>query len=433
MPQLLHLLVVDATRAATLVKWFGSRWLLPGLSCPERARAGLWAIAWAERQGLAVDVVGQWLGRVTSTEDGIDWLVVVRTRQDASIKPPAALSWMPLDRLTSGALLPYQQWAVDHLTRSAGLPSVAGPFGAFTWPDEVTAWVREIAPAFCTLPAVPLRITAHEVVIGFSDGRGRIYFKGLAPDRSDEARITTALSRLAPDSFSRTRALETRPDGSVWWLAEECPGSAPDGHMPIGRAVGLAQASAGVQQRIAARLPATSLLPPLSFASAFEWGSGLLRNASPAGRADAACRMLERAIQHVRSAPVPGSWVSLDLDPRNVLVDDAGAVRFIDLSDSFAGPAPLALAALARRITLASDDSLKWPAALERFQRAYEQAWVPQLRPVDWQMFDAVAGLFDAYLGWKRVLKASERGEVHGAIDLAARRLSRQLEGALRA
>jgi hypothetical protein len=113
------------------------------------------------------------------------------------------------------------------------------------------------------------------------------------------------------------------------------------------------------------------------------------------------------------------SWIPMDLDPTNALVDGSD-VRFIDLDDSYLGPAPLAMAVFANRCR---DRSLA---------RIYEQCWSPRLAPVDWPAFAIAAAVIDAWLGWQRLQRNLERGEVRGAVGVAAQRTRDRLVRAVR-
>lgn len=357
---------------------------------------------------MAGDVVGQWLGRVGPAAGSIDWLAVIDALP-GSCPANAALDWTPIDALGSGSsLLDYQQWAVAAVLERGDLPSVRGPFGNLAWLDEVKAWIGGAVGEADSGPITPYRVTSHEVVLGAQTRRGRVYFKGLAPDRAVEARLTRTLSAFVPGAFARTLALEERPERSVWWLAAECPGHALPGCSSAELAGNVARALARAQRRVMASPPILRELLVLDLSAAAAWSACLL--------GDTACGAgVEQGCNYVGHADVPQSWIPLDLDPINVLIDDDGAVRFIDLDDSYFGPAPLAIAAFARRCRNAS------------VYRAYEQAWSPPLQGVDWPAFEIAAAIVGAWLGWKRVKRNTDRGEVHGVLDLATGRLAQRL------
>jgi hypothetical protein len=434
MPQLLHLLVLDREHCAALATWHGARWLLPMLCCDERARAGSLIGRWAAGQGLSGDVVGQWLGRMTPDAPGIDWLVVI-TASPREPTPASALRWTPIESLTSSApLLDYQQWAVAQATRGSGLPSVPGPFGALTWLDGVRQWLMDSAGVPDAGPVTPYRVSSHEVVLGIQTGHSRVYFKGLAPDRAIEARITSALSALAPEFFARTLALEWRADGTVWWLAEACPGLPLAQRLTACRARQVAVACAEIQRRVVSAPGGIAReLPVLDLASAASWSAGLLEGGHLVPEdAAASCEAIERACHEIGAAGVPHSWIPLDLDPGNVLLDDDGAVRFIDLDDSFAGAAPLAMATYARRVTrlqIDRDRSVPWRQSL---YGAYERTWpVAPLAAYEWRSFEIASAVLEGYLGWKRLVTNFERGEVQGPLEMASARIARRLARAL--
>jgi len=147
-------------------------------------------------------------------------------------------------------------------------------------------------------------------------------------------------------------------------------------------------------------------LPAIDLDAAAQWAGKLLP--------DPACRIVvSQSCIEVTRASIPRSWIPMDLDPTNVLLDEESAVRFIDVDDSYWGPAPLALATFARR----SAD----PATA---RRAYEQSWVPALSGIEWRRLEVAATVFQAWLGWNRLKRNVERGEVCAALD--------QVEAAIR-
>src|SRR5437660_6431353 len=101
MQQCLHLLIVDRDRREALATRCGSRWLLPMLCGPERIRAGLLVSCWIAERGLGGAVIGQWLGRVSSTQQAMDWLVIVDARRSARAVAPPHTGWTPLECLKS--------------------------------------------------------------------------------------------------------------------------------------------------------------------------------------------------------------------------------------------------------------------------------------------------------------------------------------------
>jgi hypothetical protein len=183
MRQLLHLLIVDADRRAALAATFGSRWLLPVVTCGERARGLPRVACWLAERGIHGDIAGQWLGRVT--RDATDWIVAIVAEPQQISRDPA-LEWRSFEALAADTpVLEYQQWALARTLARGALPSVAGPFGHLSWPEEARAWIGEATgPAVTSL--TPYRAGAHEVVLGADCANGRVYFKGLAGDRAIE-------------------------------------------------------------------------------------------------------------------------------------------------------------------------------------------------------------------------------------------------------
>jgi hypothetical protein len=399
MRQIIHLLVVDSERRAALAARIGSRWLLPVLSCAERVRVPPLAARWCEGRGIRADVAGQWLGRVT--EQGTDWLMVVATRANRQVCD-AGLAWTSFDALTSNeSVVEYQQWALGCVLDRVRPPSVSGSFGNLTWPDRARAWITAVAGA--PFAVTPYRVGAHEVVLGADCTAGRVYFKGLVGERAAEAHLTQALAALAPDSFAQTLALERQADGSTWWLTAACPGETSKD------ADASARALAGVQQRVndaVVQLTLTAVESDL--AAAADWTRDLLV-------CPASASVIRDACDSVIDADVPRSWIPMDLDPTNILVDDIGAVRFIDVDDSFAGPAPLAIAAFAQRCRHTTA------------YRSYEASWSPSLKAPEWQRFAVAAAVLQAWLGWQRLTQHVERGEVCATLDRVEARIRERL------
>lgn len=400
MQQGLHLLIVDCARRETLAAEHASRWLLPVVACHERLRAEPHIARRAAEQGVACDVLGQWLGRMSANPVSLDWLVAARVAHPDTAAP-RGLRWTPLDALhPDRALLDYQGWAIGRVMRMGELPAVRGPFGTLCWLDEVLAWIACVTGIATPLIATPCRLTAYEVVLRV-EGSGRcVYFKGLTAGRAGEPRATQAFAEMEPRSFARTLALETRADGSIWWLTAECPGRALGRPVPSGYAAEAVRALARIQQHACTSPSTIRELPVLDLVPAMAWCLERL-NDDPVRR-DA----VAREFAAIRTAKVPSTWIPLDLDPANVLVEeDAGPphVSFIDLDDSYLGPAPLAMAVFARRCR---DRSL---------YACYERAWTPPLDRVDWRSFETVAAAIEAWLGWSRVAQKASRGELHGA------------------
>lgn len=397
--QALHLLILHAGSGTVLAAHYGSRWLLPVVACTDRVRADPVAVRWADDRGLECDVVGQWLGRVGV--DSTDWIMVLRaTRQVPVMDSP--LAWTPVDALASTpALLDYQRWALERLVGGGVPPSVPGPFGRIDWIDDAMKWIGGVVGAVRDR-ATPYRSSPHEVVLGVHTRRRPVFFKGLWRDRGREAMLTRTLERLDPSSFARTLALEERADGCVWWLSAACPGRAA----ADGRSV--ARALAAVQQRVAPYGPILPELRQVDLEAAFQWATALIGE-------DEWIAAMKRQIGSVLTADVPVSWIAMDLDPTNVLVDRSGEVRFIDLDDSFLGPAPLAMAVFAKRSPGAS------------LYEVYERSWSPPLANVDWPAFEAAAALVEAWLGWERVERNTRNGVLYGALEVGETRIRDRL------
>jgi hypothetical protein len=402
MQQVLHLLIVDRVRRAALAARHCGRWLLPVISCGEMVRAAPLVARWCAQRGLASDVAGQWLGRVGP--DATDWLMAIPARTGC---PAAdALEWIPLDALSSGAsVLDYQTWALARSLDRSALPSVEGPFGNLEWPEAVRAWIGEFAGS----PAdawTPYRVAAHEVVLGAETACGRVYFKGLAAERALEAAVTGMFASVAPDSFAPTLALERHGGASMWWLTEECAGRPSRDTSLVASALGR------LQQRLMPTARESTLLERVDLDTVAHWACG---RSGDSGLAD----LIREASAKVMRSAVPQTWIPMDLDPTNVLADAEGVVRFIDADDSLFGPAPLAMAVFARRC----GDTAAY--------RTYEQSWSPSLTGVEWRSIEIGAAVVQVWLGWNRLSRNMERGEVYAPLDLVDMRIRDRLARAV--
>jgi hypothetical protein len=417
MPQSLHLLVVQRDCRRALVQWFDGRWLLPIRWCAEDTRAAVAIDRWARECGIEGEVAGQWLGRLSAKESSVDWLVVVRV-ESMAILPP--LSWTSLASLTTASSLSeYQQWAIERVLRGAELPRVPGPFGSTDWLTEVRTWVE--SHLRCRVESMRVhRATAYEVVLEVTTQAGNAYFKGLSPDRAVEATITAKFAEVMPDAFAPTVALDAREDGTVWWLMRECRGVALDCREDARAALDVSVALARAQQRLEV---ASAIAPRLDLADVMTWACGLFERSVDTAVTDEVLVAIAGWCGRVQSADVPYSWIPLDLDPRNVVIDGP-AVRFIDLDQSYYGPGCLACATFSQRCTLADGNSIR---------RAYERTWGEALSigGVQRTDLDRVSLLIEDYLGWTRFMRNHRRGEVSGPLDAIERRIAARLAGAL--
>ena len=397
----LHLLAIDRHRDEALVSWLGSRWLLPMLSCDERVRAGPFVKRWAACRGILGEPIGQWLGRMGS-ESSIDWLVVMAADRSANVQPP--LAWAPCDGLASQpALVDYQAWALARTRVGGSHVHVPGPFGTLEWFDDVLAWVMAVTGSDRSGPITGYRLSSHEVVFGLDTHRGRFYFKGLAGERCREPRITAAMAKVAPDSFAATVASERRGDAE-WWLTAACEGRPIHGEQLDLAATALAR----LQQQTMSAAAALRELPTFDLRGVLEWVGELPVSFEVA-------TTLRRCVEEVAAADVPHTWIPMDLDPGNVLLNAGGGVRFIDLDDSFIGSAPLAMAVLARRCGIG--DGLQ----------SYLDAWRPPIERVPWRAFENASALMEAWLGWQRLELNIRRGEMAGALERATASLAARL------
>jgi hypothetical protein len=430
MQQLLHLLIVDRHRREALATLHDSRWLLPIACCTERMRAGPLAARWIAGHGLTGNVMGQWLGRVTAANDAMDWLVVVDARPVRRTATASGMCWTPLAQLKSCTfLIDYQQWAMQKSIPD-DLPCLSGPFGSMTWLDQVREWVNVVAGPLTDLP-VCYKATPYEVVLGIAVPSGTVYFKGLTGDRVAEATLTSTLAGELPESFARTLALERRSDATVWWLTAHCSGTTLAADLTRERTVLVAANLARIQRDLSGRTGGLGI-PEADLASAAAWARALIvehADSETANRCDAS---LARVYRTVGTADIPCSWIPLDLDAGNVLVDDE-SVRFIDLDESRIGSVPLALSTLLRRLrrTRAGSASPLW---IDAVQCAYEQSWTPWLQLREWWSdLETASVLLDCHSGWQQLHQKIGRGEVHGALELAAtytaQRLARTLDG----
>jgi hypothetical protein len=426
MQQFLHLLIVNRDRRQGLATVHGSRWLLPVVCCTERTRAGPLAARWIAEHGLTGHVIGQWFGRVGPAMDAIDWLVVVAVSPERRAAPPAGMHWRPFEHLKSSAsLLDYQQWAMQKAVPN-DLPCVAGPFGSMTWFDEARAWIDIVAGPPIGSP-ICYKTTPYEVVLSIETASGTVYFKGLTGDRVGEATLTSTLAGELPESFARTIALETRADQSVWWLTAHCSGASLAANLTPERTRLVAAHLARIQGQVIGRTRCLGV-PDADLAAAATWARTLVVEHLDSATADRCDASLTGTRQAAGAHDLPRSWIPLDLDAGNVLIDDE-SVRFIDLDQSCVGPAPLALSTLLRRLRRADSTSPLWSGTVHG---AYERSWAPHLELGErWSELETASLLLECHMGWQRLQQKSERGEVDGALDLAAISTAQRLAEAL--
>jgi hypothetical protein len=429
MQQLLHLLIVDRDRREALATMHGSRWLLPIACCTERTRAGPLAARWIAEHGVTGYVIGQWLGRVAPANDAMDWLVVVDACRSRQAAAPPNRCWTALERLQdSASLLDYQTWAVEKAGRE-DLPCVAGPFGSMTWFDDAREWMNVVAGGPLTGSPICYKATPYEVVVGIAAACGTVYFKGLTGDRVAEATLTSTLARELPGSFARTLALERRADASVWWLTADCSGTTLAADLTRERTVLVAANLARIQRHLIGRTSGLGI-PEADLASAAAWALALVFERADSETAIRCEASLARVHRTVGTADLPRSWIPLDLDAGNVVIDDE-SVRFIDLDESRIGSVPLALSTLLRRLKRRRASSAS-PLRIDAMQRAYERSWMPCLQLRErWSDLETASVLLECHTAWQQLRQKTERGEVHGALDLAATYTAQRLARAL--
>lgn len=429
MQQLLHLLIVNPARRTALATPFERRWTLPIIVVPETARIGPYVNRWLQERGVEGQPIGQWVGRA-SPNGAVDWLVVVDASDQPQMPSTSTLRWMRLEALRSSAsLLEYQQWAIAQVLVDGDVPSVSGSFGEPTWFPEVMCWIAQSLGSrlgSAEPHVVAHRLGSYEVVLECRAATGRWFFKGLVSERAAEAEITRALAQMLPESFARTAALEARPDGSTWWLMEECPGTPLIDQLTASSAIRVVEAYARAQQAIAGWIVAGGTMPAIDLPALASRAGALLSKdtgesacAASRGLIDEACRSL--------ASDVPLSWVAPDLDPSNVIVYGK-EVRFIDLDDALIGPAPLAIGTFARRIARALGPDHWTPVSTARLVDVYERTWTPRLRlSTLWPAIDLVSDLLEYDLAWRLVEVKVARGEVHGVQETAQRSIRHRL------
>ena len=300
MDQCLHLLVVDPRDDLILIDWHQGRWLLPVFGSRERTRIGPVAQRLAARRGIAGQVVGQWLGRMSESPDVVDWVVVVRTSA-ASVDPGDSTWVSPRVLAAADPVVEYQRWALEKMHAGRRGLGVPGPFGHPDWIDAVLAWVASKAGTVTSHEIVTYRTTAHAIVMMLPTSIGPLYFKGLAT--ADEAALTIALSNLAPASFARTHAVERGPQGETWWLMRACPGSTLSSDPTVERAILVARECGRLQRR----LPAAVLdrLAPVDSARAAAWSVAMLQSLGTSPEIDRCCDLIQTAcadVAHARDA-----------------------------------------------------------------------------------------------------------------------------------
>jgi len=411
MRQLLHLLIVDRERHRAIVQWLNGRWLLPTIVCSERARAPLAAATWLRERDLSGLVVGQWAGRIAPAGSAVDWLMAISVAGDAV---PGTCSWCPIDRLASHRALIEYQGSATATVLSRACPGVRGPFGTFGWIDAASAWVARVTGARCQ-PAVCYRTSSHEVVVAYSCAGITLYFKGVAEDCASSAVAESEAARAAPESFSRTLAQERRHDGAIWTLTSSCAGE-PFRGPPLDHSIAVRIASdiARLQRRLRCDIALQSVLKPLDLDHTRAVMTTLL--ARP-GCSPSHARV-EAAFEYV--ANIETGWMPTDLDPANVRVS-ANSLQYFDLDARLAAP-PLAIAIFSRRIEQRSADGCIEMS--QHIRGAFEAAWREN---VPWAAIDIVSGIVELTMGWERVQRNIQRGELAGDVEIVEQRIAQRL------
>ena len=421
MDQCLHLLVVDPREDFILIDWHRGRWLLPVFGSRERVRVGPLAQRLADRRGIGGHVVGQWLGRVSTSPDVVDWVVVVRASV-ASVHPGSSTWISPRALLAADPVIEYQRWALEKMLAGRRGLRVRGPFGHPEWPDAVHAWVASTAGTVTTRQIVPYRMTAHAIVMMLPTSIGPLYVKGLSS--ADEAALTIALSSLAPASFPRTHAVERGLHGETWWLMHACAGSTLSSDPTVERARLVARECGRLQRD----LPAAVLdrLVPVDAARAAAWSAERLQSLGTDSEVDRCVDLIQTACADVAHARTPVAWTPLDLDPGNVILED-GQVRFIDIDESYRGPAPLAVATFVRRLRRLSSGAVAAGSEQSIYAAAEQGLGMSPLGGRLWRAFEIVSMVLEMESGWRQVLKNIERNELHAPLELIERRIAQRL------
>lgn len=165
----------------------------------------------------------------------------------------------------------------------------------------------------------------------------------------------------------------------MWWLMDACPGRELAMSFSLERVTRVARAYAQVQHHIGGALVGVcgDAMPRFDAGSLPGWMRSMFDGDLKESLTDAVASAAATWCADVGRACVPASWVALDLDPTNVLVDE-DAVRFIDLDDAMFGPAPFGIATFVRRCTsrLRRDPAHGDATGL---LDAYSQVWQPRL------------------------------------------------------
>jgi len=421
MEQRIHVLLVDASGLRVVVDWHSGRWLLPVVIYRERERILPRVVDLMARRRVPAYALGQWLGRVSPQGDAVDWVVVLRAA-DANSQVTRA-PWTSIERLVHApGFIAYQEWAIARLM-SSGACRVNGPFGELTWLDRVVGWAEASVGAVSRPDILPYRLTSHTVVMRLQTASGRFYFKGLAPDAASEALLTGKLAGAAPRSFAATQALDKQPDGSVWWLMRECAGTA----LAARPTVASARRAAYECGRLQLALPVSIFdgLETIDIRATADWGASFLGRLADEGGAQRLALLVNNARDAVGRRGQGSSWLPLDLDPGNVLVDDHD-IRFIDLDESYVGPGSLAAATFARRFrSLTGGAHAK--ADLEIRVAHARGLRSAALCERDWRSFEVLSIVLEMNAGWRRVRRNVERGELTASLDAIEQRIAHRL------
>lgn len=344
-----HIVIVDPGTGFVVVEEDARGWSLP--FCHGRAieRGSLHVARYLSRLNLPGSLVYMVPAR-DRRGDCQAWHCVVRASEPTELET-RYLSRDP-ERLDPGrSLIPGQIAALERYLAWQKQPPRGGPFVNLCWLDDVRQWIDARLLPESTLGASVVtlyRATPAEVVAVFETHGGAVCFKGRTPGLRQEAALTSLLAKHFPEHFAQPLAYDERRG---WWLTQRIRGRCLSMTPTLAEAMQVIETMARIQ-RDAVEL--SDKIRALGVATLDAQGcqrfverlvqyferASLRREIESSwsrARLDRTIAALRWLCSSLASHEIPTSWVHTDLAFGNVIVNEAGAISFIDLEGSCLG------------------------------------------------------------------------------------------------
>jgi hypothetical protein len=425
--QRVHLVVVHPMTARTLVYQNGPLWMWPShVTAGDRktAEAVETVARSVELPGEIVCVVGS---HYNQARNEIDRYCVLRAVSDAG---PSSLGlvWREIKTLTArSALSPDDAWALANCIE----PLLVGPqasFRAWTWRDEVDAWVDARLAGSGAVRcgrSTTYNATPSDVTIGYDTTSGRVYFKGTTRRPFVEAGLTQRLAAMRPRALPETVAYDA---GRGWWLTRDVGGEPIRGKVRedcashLGSELALLQiASMHLDRR---EIGIGDDEPLQCLASRV---CALLDSASVISRAERECVRARTvsSIEALARCNYPCVWNHMDLQPENMFATHS-SVAFIDLENPWFGPPASELVVLKERALCHIEGGTAWyQAVCDQFRRT----WRVHGLEVDASSLHlaAIVAVLRAVRQLEAISRAAVSGEIAGFEAVGSRRVFGEL------